>query len=160
MATISLPKSPIFLGNSCKVSKSIIFLVKSFLGNFYRYLAIFSGHTGCKQPLLTQRKNDNWLSLKRLHFFVGVTTDQFVRLTQSMQKDRWLCVWGMRCSCLMMLHLLNSVLFPIQWTGKQQQQPQQRQCTKTYFDARTSLYSFSEITLSNNPIIALIKSAD
>ena len=30
-----------------KVSKSIIFLVKSFLGNFYRHLAIFTGHTGC-----------------------------------------------------------------------------------------------------------------
>ena len=28
------------------VSKSIIFLLKSFLGNFYRHLAIFSGHTG------------------------------------------------------------------------------------------------------------------
>ena len=28
--------------------KSIIFLVKSFLGNFYRHLAIFSGHTDCK----------------------------------------------------------------------------------------------------------------
>ena len=28
-----------------KVTKSIIFLVKSFLGNFYRHLAIFSGHT-------------------------------------------------------------------------------------------------------------------
>ena len=28
-----------------KVSKSIIFLVKSFLGNFYRHLAILSGHT-------------------------------------------------------------------------------------------------------------------
>ena len=28
--------------------KSIIFLVKSFLGNFYRHLAIFTGHTGCK----------------------------------------------------------------------------------------------------------------
>ena len=28
------------------MSKSIIFLVKSFLGNFYRHLAIFSGHTG------------------------------------------------------------------------------------------------------------------
>ena len=30
-----------------KVSKSIIFLVNSFLGSFYRHLAIFSGHTGC-----------------------------------------------------------------------------------------------------------------
>ena len=28
-----------------KVSKSIVFLVKSFLGNFYRHLVIFSGHT-------------------------------------------------------------------------------------------------------------------
>ena len=27
------------------MSKSIIFLEKSFLGNFYRHLAIFSGHT-------------------------------------------------------------------------------------------------------------------
>ena len=29
-----------------KVSKSIVFIVKSFLGNFYRHLAVFSGHTG------------------------------------------------------------------------------------------------------------------
>ena len=28
------------------VLKSIIFVVKSFLGNFYKHLAIFSGHTG------------------------------------------------------------------------------------------------------------------
>ena len=28
-----------------KVSKYIIFLVKSFLGNFYRHFAICSGHT-------------------------------------------------------------------------------------------------------------------
>ena len=30
-----------------KESKSIIFLVKSYLGKFYRHLAIFSGHTAC-----------------------------------------------------------------------------------------------------------------
>ena len=41
-------KSPTFLGNFCKGVK-IIFLVKSILGNFYRYLAIFSGHTDCDQ---------------------------------------------------------------------------------------------------------------
>ena len=48
LATINFPKSPTFLGNFLKVSKSIIFLsksiiflVKSFLGNFYTYLAIF-----------------------------------------------------------------------------------------------------------------------
>ena len=31
--------------NFVKVLKSVSFLVKSFLGNFYRHLAIFSGHT-------------------------------------------------------------------------------------------------------------------
>ena len=45
LAAINLPNSLTFLGNFLKVSKSIIFLVKSFLGNFYGYLAIFSGHT-------------------------------------------------------------------------------------------------------------------
>ena len=29
------------------VSKSVIFLILSFLGKFYRHLAIFSGHAGC-----------------------------------------------------------------------------------------------------------------
>ena len=46
LATINLPKSPTFLGNFCKSFKSFIFRVKEFLGNFYRLLAIFSGHTG------------------------------------------------------------------------------------------------------------------
>ena len=39
---LNLPHSKTISG---KVSKSILFLVKSFLGNFYRHLAIFSGHT-------------------------------------------------------------------------------------------------------------------
>ena len=47
LATINLTKSPTFL-----VSKSIIFLVKSFLGNFNRHLAIFSGHTGSNLSLI------------------------------------------------------------------------------------------------------------
>ena len=41
---INLTKSHTFLGNFCyfaKVSKSLNFLVKSFLGNFYRHLATF-----------------------------------------------------------------------------------------------------------------------
>ena len=50
LATISLPKTPTFLGNFLEVSKYLIFLVKSFLGNFYRHLAIFTGHTD-GQPL-------------------------------------------------------------------------------------------------------------
>ena len=41
VATISLPKSPTFLGNFYNVSKSLIFIVKSFLGNFDRHLATF-----------------------------------------------------------------------------------------------------------------------
>ena len=41
VATIILPKLPTFIGNSCKGVKSFIFLVKSFLGNFYRHLSTF-----------------------------------------------------------------------------------------------------------------------
>ena len=41
LATINLPKSTTFLGLIVKGSKSIIFLVKSFLGNFYSHLVIF-----------------------------------------------------------------------------------------------------------------------
>ena len=40
LAIINLPKSPTFLGNFCKGVK-IFFLMKSYLGNFYRHLAIF-----------------------------------------------------------------------------------------------------------------------
>ena len=41
LATIILLKSSTVLSIFVKVSKSIIFLLKSFLGNFYRHLAIF-----------------------------------------------------------------------------------------------------------------------
>ena len=41
LATINLPKPPTFLGNFCKGVKIYLFLGKSFLGNFYRHLAIF-----------------------------------------------------------------------------------------------------------------------
>ena len=41
LATINLPNSSTFFGNFVKVSKSLIFLMKSFLGNFYRNLATF-----------------------------------------------------------------------------------------------------------------------
>ena len=44
LATINLPKFPTFLGNFCKGVK-IFFLMISLLGNFYKHLAIFSGHT-------------------------------------------------------------------------------------------------------------------
>ena len=41
VATNILLKLPTLLGNFSKCAKSFIFLVKSFLGNFYRHLAIF-----------------------------------------------------------------------------------------------------------------------
>ena len=41
LATMNLSKSLAFLGIFVKMLKSVIFLVKSFLGNFYRHLAIF-----------------------------------------------------------------------------------------------------------------------
>ena len=43
LATIIVPKSSTFLGNFVRVSKSIIFLLKSFLGNFNG--GFLSGHT-------------------------------------------------------------------------------------------------------------------
>ena len=50
LATINLPKSPTFLDNFCKGVKTYHFLVKSFLGNFYRHLAIsFRSH--CHQHI-------------------------------------------------------------------------------------------------------------
>ena len=45
LAKINLPKSPTFLGNFCKGVKIFHFSSKIILGNFYRHLAIFSGHT-------------------------------------------------------------------------------------------------------------------
>ena len=67
LATINLPESPTFLGNFCK---GVIFLVKSFLGNFYRHLAtFFSGHTGlvaddcqCENSPATDTRNENFSS--------------------------------------------------------------------------------------------------
>ena len=44
-ATINLPKSPTFLGNFCKGVKISHFSSKIIFCNFYRHLAIFSGHT-------------------------------------------------------------------------------------------------------------------
>ena len=41
VATMILPKLPTLYSIFVKVLKSFIFLVKSFLGNFYRHLAIF-----------------------------------------------------------------------------------------------------------------------
>ena len=45
LAIINLPKSSTFLRIFCKVVKIYPFSIEIILGNFYRHLAIFSGHT-------------------------------------------------------------------------------------------------------------------
>ena len=45
LANINFPKSPAFLGNFFKGVKIYHFFSEIILGNFYRHLAIFSGHT-------------------------------------------------------------------------------------------------------------------
>ena len=63
VGTIILAKLPILFGAIfVKVSKSLIFLVKSFSGNFYRHLATFYCHTG--NPLTYGGMcNDHWIQL-------------------------------------------------------------------------------------------------
>ena len=65
LATIHLPKSPTFLGNFVKMSKYILFPVKSFLCNCYRHSSIFSGHTGRQWILGFTFQNIDFLQLKR-----------------------------------------------------------------------------------------------
>ena len=48
LATINLPKSPTFLGNFCKGVNIYHFSSEIIFGNFYRHLAISSGHTACE----------------------------------------------------------------------------------------------------------------
>ena len=69
LATISLPKSPTFLDNFAMMSKSLIFLVKSFLVNFYRHLATFY-----------------WSHCLSLSFHLSVTYTYYLSLSFSVQK--------------------------------------------------------------------------
>ena len=54
LATINLPKSLTFLDNFYKGVKIFIFLVKSFLGNFYWHLAIFFWSHCCQAKYLCE----------------------------------------------------------------------------------------------------------
>ena len=84
LAKINLPKSPRFLSNFCKGVKITIFLVKSFLGNFYRHLAIFSGHTDYTLILLTggkgkrrKERTDMWVggwTINKLWYIISLLT--------------------------------------------------------------------------------------
>ena len=53
LATINLPKSPTFLGNFCKGVKIYRFSCEIILGQLYRHLAIFFGHTVDHLPVQT-----------------------------------------------------------------------------------------------------------
>ena len=70
LATISLPKSPTFLDNFAMMSKSLIFLVKSFLVNFYRHLATFY-----------------WSHCLSLSFHLSVTYTYYLSLSLSLCKN-------------------------------------------------------------------------
>ena len=58
LATINLPKFHTFVGKFCKGVKIFIFSSKIILGNFYRHLAIFTGHTGHHH--LPVKQSINW----------------------------------------------------------------------------------------------------
>ena len=62
---INLPKSPTFLGKFCKGVKIYHFSREIILGNFYRHLAIFSGHTGGNGPFLKYLFIENCQSVDR-----------------------------------------------------------------------------------------------
>ena len=49
LATINLSKSLTFLGIFCKDVKIYHFSTEIILGNFYRHLVIFSGHTAHRE---------------------------------------------------------------------------------------------------------------
>ena len=75
LATLKLPKSPTFFAIFEKVSKSIILLVKSFLGNFYRHLIIFFW-SHCSH---SQTKAQNVISLS--HSFTHIPSLSFSSLS-------------------------------------------------------------------------------
>ena len=69
------------------MSKCIIFLVKSFLGNFYRHLAIFSGHTGCWWSLYGLRIDARWhFDFCRTEFLASTMSRGTTRRKTSGQK--------------------------------------------------------------------------
>ena len=76
LAAINLPKSPTYLGNFCGGVKVYHFLVKSFLGNFYRHLPILFWSHCSPQTILP---------------FLLVTTNVFFVYILSLQCDIFHC---------------------------------------------------------------------
>ena len=81
LAKINLTESPLFVGNFSKMSKFIIFLVKSSLGNFYRYLAIFSGRTVANADLSKSKTAERSSSERR-----SKMTPKLTRITTMWEK--------------------------------------------------------------------------
>ena len=102
------------------MSKSFIFLAKSFLGNFYRHLAIFSGHTGAHVPKLLahitytdrQRVHAVWClsSKSRLERFV-IAHKKVNKISTVQLFHFWHtgCIWSnIGSSCSTITRLLSS----------------------------------------------------
>ena len=110
MAAIICPNLQFFLGNFCKGVKIYHFEAKSFLGNVYRHLAIFSGHTKSGRAATTtttaSQRPHLKSSTKRIEYlgssFHRASTRFESRLWTSFNgtpnrnwKDsRWLSSWG------------------------------------------------------------------
>ena len=77
---------PHFLAIFVKRSKSFMFLVESFLGNFYRHLATFTGHTDfiCD----SQEQPERWCPWRLLFHFLRQDNFQ-VALSESPQWRDW-----------------------------------------------------------------------
>ena len=94
LAKINLPKSPTFLANFCKGVKIIHFLVKSFLGNFYRHLAIFIwSHCSQMNTEWTNRRTERirrriqtWFSPSKSHLFKHFDTNLALALSSLLLK--------------------------------------------------------------------------
>ena len=97
LATIILPKPLTFLGNFCGGVKSIIFLVKSFLGNFNKHLAIFSGHTGREW----QKSDEKHNRANVLLFFIIIRNGTFGIATQN------------KCCCCEPVFVCSHLIFQI-----------------------------------------------
>ena len=67
MATIILPKLPTLLGNFLKMTKSFMFPVESFLGNFYRHLVTFYW-SHCTSAKISSKKLRKWLRVISYQF--------------------------------------------------------------------------------------------
>ena len=90
LATNTLPKSCTFLGNFCKGAKIYHFLVKPFLGNFYRDLAIIIW-SHCFNALIpvAQGSNLRFFTIYLVYFIETTICQQIVKMKRTLSYDRF-----------------------------------------------------------------------